>query len=512
MESKVAEQLLAEISQQKLFRELKQSGTQALRSFVQVAEYTPGTSFIRQNEFTDSLFVILSGLVTAYRTDETGKTEILDQLGPGSWFGEVSALSNQPSLAKLVADTPCVVAVLSSGLFNELYVGNKPFREQIDAEYRRRSLTHHLRVVPLFKGLAPTDVEVLPAAVEFVRASKGQLLATEGETQDRVVLVRSGAVGAYRSESGGGEAIVGYLMTNSAFGEEAVLEDGTPYPLTYRTLMDSEMLVIRTTALSEVLGPTSQAMQTVRNAAQLIRLEAAGEATGFYDDGADLNPDELEVMVHRQSMKGGDALVINLEKCVRCNACVESCVAVHEDGVPRLSKKGFRVEAENNAMGAKINLATSCYSCESPGCMMSCGFGAIRRDTAGLIRFVWDNCVGCAACTSACPYDVIRLTSPPGEQEQKAEGGVSAMLSNLPLIGNLFQRPSLRTEPEGPRGYHKKVDVFGKAVKCDRCEGLPFEACVYNCPCGAIGRVSPEDLFKDLYTSSDLARNEEPLP
>ena len=31
--------------------------------------------------------------------------------------------------------------------------------------------------------------------------------------------------------------------------------------------------------------------------------------------------------------------------------------------------------------------------------------------------------------------------------------------------------------------------------KCDRCEGLPFEACVYNCPCNAISRRAPSEVF-----------------
>ena len=49
------------------------------------------------------------------------------------------------------------------------------------------------------------------------------------------------------------------------------------------------------------------------------------------------------MMVGRQSVKGGEALVIDLHRCVRCNMCVETCVAVHEDRVPRLSKKGHRI-------------------------------------------------------------------------------------------------------------------------------------------------------------------------
>jgi Fe-S-cluster-containing hydrogenase component 2 len=169
---------------------------------------------------------------------------------------------------------------------------------------------------------------------------------------------------------------------------------------------------------------------------------------------------------------------------------------VHEDGIPRLSKKGNRIRAENNARGKELSLTTSCYHCETPGCMMACSYGAIRRDTQGLIRFVWDNCVGCAMCVSACPYDVIRLTAPPGEGDHDQDEG---LLAKLPLIGNLFgKRRGTQSAAAEERGYHKDVEVKGKAVKCDRCAGLPFEACVYNCPCGAIERVPPSLIFEGL--------------
>ena len=38
--------------------------------------------------------------------------------------------------------------------------------------------------------------------------------------------------------------------------------------------------------------------------------------------------------------------------------------------------------------------------------------------------------------------------------------------------------------------------VNGKTIKCDLCAGLPFEACVYNCPTTAILRKEPQSLFE----------------
>jgi ferredoxin len=41
----------------------------------------------------------------------------------------------------------------------------------------------------------------------------------------------------------------------------------------------------------------------------------------------------------------------------------------------------------------------------------------------------------------------------------------------------------------------KLTPIAGKTIKCDLCAGLPFEACVYNCPTTAILRREPQSLF-----------------
>jgi Fe-S-cluster-containing hydrogenase component 2 len=247
---------------------------------------------------------------------------------------------------------------------------------------------------------------------------------------------------------------------------------------------------------------------TLATAARAIASQESRAIPGLYDlvargeREAKPTSDEIEVMVASESVKGGHALVIDLQKCVRCNACVESCASVHGDRVPRLSKTGNRISSQKT-------LASACYHCEIPSCMLACTFGAIRRDARGSIEFVYDNCVGCTSCVGACPYDVIRMTG----FDVLDEAREPSVLARLPLIGSLFrpkvtkQAPATKPSPEpaaAPAGAvrmqanalaGREVKVPGKAIKCDLCAGMPFEACVYNCPCGAILRVEPEALF-----------------
>ena len=61
---------------------------------------------------------------------------------------------------------------------------------------------------------------------------------------------------------------------------------------------------------------------------------------------------------------------------------------------------------------------------------------------------------------------------------------------SIPLLNKLIKpKKPEPVEAEAPKGKQ-----MPKAIKCDLCAGLPFEACVYNCPCDAISRRSPEAL------------------
>src|SRR5262249_7977836 len=62
-------------------------------------------------------------------------------------------------------------------------------------------------------------------------------------------------------------------------------------------------------------------------------------------------------------------LILDLEKCTRCDECVRACAQAH-DGVSRLIREGLRYD--------KYLVTTSCRSCRDPYCMVGCPVGSIR--------------------------------------------------------------------------------------------------------------------------------------
>ena len=71
-----------------------------------VRSYPKGRIIISVGDLSDSLYVILSGQVKVFLSDENGKEFTLNTIGPGDYFGEV-ALDGGPRSASIVTQEPC---------------------------------------------------------------------------------------------------------------------------------------------------------------------------------------------------------------------------------------------------------------------------------------------------------------------------------------------------------------------------------------------------------------------
>ena len=164
-------------------------------------------------------------------------------------------------------------------------------------------------------------------------------------------------------------------------------------------------------------------------------------------------------------MEAQSLLVLDLERCTRCDQCVRACADAH-DGVTRLVREGLRFD--------KYLVATSCRQCRDPLCMVGCPVGSIRRRNS-LEVIIEDWCIGCGLCANNCPYGNINLHPFPVELDDPAHPG------------------------------RKIASVQVKATSCDLCHDHAEPSCVYACPHDAAHRVNPPEFFAGLAASSPAA-------
>jgi hypothetical protein len=97
----------AQIVVSPLFRHFSVDEMVAVIAGLHLVSYERGQVVIREGEAGNSLFMLSSGKVKAFKKTAAGKQVPIAELEEGAFFGEGSILTGKPRAASIVATTPC---------------------------------------------------------------------------------------------------------------------------------------------------------------------------------------------------------------------------------------------------------------------------------------------------------------------------------------------------------------------------------------------------------------------
>lgn len=113
------------LAENELFAGLEQQDRDAIMQVAVKKIYPKNTVVLSQGDETNSLYIVTRGKVKVNIIDEHGKEIILSMLGPGDYFGEMTALEEGTSRsASVVTREKCEMMVLFKKDFRNIIANN----------------------------------------------------------------------------------------------------------------------------------------------------------------------------------------------------------------------------------------------------------------------------------------------------------------------------------------------------------------------------------------------------
>ncbi|MFO0729208.1 MAG: NAD(P)-binding domain-containing protein [Myxococcota bacterium] len=265
---------------------------------------------------------------------------------------------------------------------------------------------------PMFQDLRGEHLASLLSAGELLDLKPNQPIIAKSDAEPRLFFVIAGQIGVVRSKRLGIESALRKSHLPNP-GREYLLHfvDGDFFSDRYfRVAEVAEEMRLSCVAVmhSSILSVPERWVKAIMKSVPMwaARLREHNAEIQRYTDvhhAGELRLVQDFFLQHNfsyaQTLK-----IIDLDRCIGCDGCERACADRH--GVARLVRKG--------PVLGRLAFPVACRTCVDHRCYDACGFDAISiLAPKEEVKIDVQKCVGCAACYSACPNDVITMQEKP---------------------------------------------------------------------------------------------------
>jgi molybdopterin-containing oxidoreductase family iron-sulfur binding subunit len=207
-------------------------------------------------------------------------------------------------------------------------------------------------------------------------------------------------------------------------------------------------------------------------------------------------------------------MVIDLRKCVGCNACTVACIAENKLP-PGVVYRPVTVQEVGTYPNVTMNfLPRPCMHCDNPPCTEACPVTATYKNEEGIVVVDYDQCIGCRSCIGACPYGA-RTFDFGQTYSQSTPDGFDSILGQ----SNADNYEMLANVEYGQNRVRKaRVSPIGNVRKCHFCLHRIKDGMLPACTTTCIGRATyfgdandPTSLVAELINKPNAIQLKEEL-
>lgn len=148
-----------------LFSALDEKALEAIAQHAVNRTYPKNSVVINEGDNSDSLYIILSGKVKAYLSDENGKEIIIGIQQPGDYFGELALIDEEPRAASIMTLEKSSFSVISKSSFHQYLLGHPDVALMLLRDLARRlrsdtGIVKSLALMDVYGRLAKTLIDL----------------------------------------------------------------------------------------------------------------------------------------------------------------------------------------------------------------------------------------------------------------------------------------------------------------------------------------------------------------
>lgn len=223
---------------------------------------------------------------------------------------------------------------------------------------------------------------------------------------------------------------------------------------------------------------------------------------------------ELRKALQKKPAERRWVMAIDLRKCVGCHACTIACVAENKLPPGVVYRPVIEEETGTYPNVSRRFVPRPCMQCERPPCVPVCPVNATFTNEEGVVEVNYDQCIGCRACLTACPYGA--RTSDFGYTYAESAPVAAGLILGRDIADDYERAANYEYRKAWPRDGHGSP--MGNARKCHFCLHRVKQGLLPQCVSTCIGRATffgdandPKSLVTELINKPNVMRLKEEL-
>ena len=167
-----------------LFSSLDKDELKALTAHAVTRTFRKNTIVINEGDAGDSMYVVLSGQLKAFLSDDEGKQIVINTMGPGEYFGEMSLFDDTQRSASVITTEPTQLSIILKADFDACLTCHPEIAHHVIKELINRLRISNENV----RSLALMDVygRVARLLLQVAEVVDGKLVVKEKLTQQDI--------------------------------------------------------------------------------------------------------------------------------------------------------------------------------------------------------------------------------------------------------------------------------------------------------------------------------------